>query len=93
MLEGVSVPSLICMFLVFLADSLQILDNLFRRFCDMCGASGARNECKKWCQESSKIIQNWAWKGPTIIKNETSGHFGGSWKQVCFRNGPRGSTI
>ena len=61
----------------FLAIPLQILDSFFWRFC---GASGTRNGCKKRCQGSLKSIQIWHWKNPTIIKNQTSGLFGGSWE-------------
>ena len=30
---------------------------VFRKVCDVCGASGTRNECKKRCQESLEIIK------------------------------------
>ena len=62
MLEGVSVPSLICM---VRGDSSHILDSFV---CKFCGASGTRSGCKRMYQG---VI------GSKIIKNQTSERFGG----------------
>ena len=78
MLECVSVPSLMCMVFGgswrFFSDSWKFV----YRFCDVCGASGTKNKCKERCQGSMKIIRNWAWKAPQIIKK---------WDLVAFRGG------
>ena len=75
--EVVSVSSLNC---VVLGDSWRFSCRflyLFRRFYDEWGAFGARNQCKKRCPESLRIIKKWIWKSPTFITNETSWRFGG----------------
>ena len=90
MLECVSVPSLICMFFGvswrFFSDSWKFV----YRFCDVCGASGTKNECKKRCQGSLKIIRSWAWKGPQIIKNDTSWRLGGVLETGRFQERSQG---
>ena len=72
-------------FWVTSADSWQ-----FFLFADspMCLALLANTtiNCKKRCQESSKLIRIWAWKGPQISKNETLGRFGGVLGALCFSN-------
>ena len=80
-LEGVSVQSLICMVLGGLLAVLgKFLAVFVCTFCDVFGASGTRNECKKRCLESLKTIQKWAWKRPKITKMWSRGVLGVSWE-------------
>ena len=78
MLEGVSLPSLICMVRGgFLADSC-----IFLADSKMCVALLANTtvECKKRRHESLEIIQNRARKGPRIIKMRPRGVSVVSWE-------------
>ena len=50
-------------------DASQILESFYCcRFCDVCGASSGRNECKKRCLEPLEVIRKLSSKGPKIIK-------------------------
>ena len=82
--EGMSVPSLICMVLGgslwFFADSWQFVLQCLRCLW--------RVWYEKW-KESLNICQNWAWKDPLIIKNETSWRFVGVVWALGFMNAER----
>ena len=86
-----SVPSLICM---VLGGLLAILCRFLAFFLPsdsvMCVALLANTiKCKKRCHESLKTIQHLVWKGPQIIKNETSRRFGGALGTLGFMNAER----
>ena len=68
----------------FLAILCRFLTFSFCRFWDVCGASGTRKECKKWCQESLTIIQQWSWNlGSTRFHGRREARWYG-WKVKLF---------
>ena len=64
----------------FLAFVFRFLNVLGGRFCDVCGASGARNEYKKRWQELLKIILKWPWRVQQSSKMRRRGVLGGTWE-------------
>ena len=68
--------AILCIFYNFVLDSAMCLALL----------ANTTIECNKRCQESLKIIQNWAWKRAQSIQNETSRRFGDVLGALGLRN-------